>query len=244
MTGPEHSKLRDYWRASRSSAAGNWASSPSRPSPTRRCTRLSRSPQLPHWPPRAWTRGHGGMLPGRSSLVVPPSGRRAPARTSSPRAAASISIRPQRPDARGSSWPARLGPVNGKRDLAGQPGFGPVRAAGIPGRHRRAERAGIALERAQLPHQVREHRLGEPGADVPRVPQPVIVIDTQQQRADRVSAAALTLATQTPGTAPIPPARRPPAAPPAPGPAARPPPPPVQQRPRPGTPGRAAVLGH
>ena len=32
-----------------------------------------------------------------------------------------------------------------------------------------------------------------PGADVPRVPQPVIVIDTQQQGADRVSAAALAL---------------------------------------------------
>ena len=83
------------------------------------------------------------------------------------------------------------GPL-GERDLAGQPGFHPVRAAGIPRRHRRAERAGIALERAQLPQQVGEHRRGEPGADVPRVPQPVIVIDTQQQRADRVSAAALT----------------------------------------------------
>ena len=75
---------------------------------------------------------------------------------------------------------APVGGPLGERDLAGKPGFRPVRAAGIPGRHRRAERAGIALERCQLPQQVGEHCLGEPGADVPRVPQPAVVVDTQQ----------------------------------------------------------------
>ena len=80
----------------------------------------------------------------------------------------------------------------GERDLADQAGFHPVRAAGIRGRHRGAERAVVALQRAKLPHQLTEHRLGEPGADVPGILQAaVVVVDTHEQGSDRVRAAAL-----------------------------------------------------
>src|ERR1700720_4522238 len=85
--------------------------------------------------------------------------------------------------------PARMahapvaGPL-GERHLADEPRLGPVRAAGVLGRDRRAERAGAGLQRPQLADQVGEHGLGETGADVPGVPQVPAVVDAEQQRAD------------------------------------------------------------
>jgi len=91
--------------------------------------------------------------------------------------------------------PARLAqdPVGGslsERDLADQSGFHPLRAASNLGRNICTERALLTPQRPQLPHQVGEHVLGKAGADVSCVPQLVAVVDADQQRADRVRAAA------------------------------------------------------
>jgi hypothetical protein len=58
----------------------------------------------------------------------------------------------------------------GEGDFADEPGFDPVSVTGVLGRDRGVERAGGALQRAELAHQVSEHGLGEAGADMPDVP--------------------------------------------------------------------------
>lgn len=45
-----------------------------------------------------------------------------------------------------------------------------MRAAGVLGRHRRAERAGARLQRPQPAEQVGQRGLAEPGSDVPAGP--------------------------------------------------------------------------
>src|ERR1700730_11732184 len=92
--------------------------------------------------------------------------------------------------------PARMahaplaGPL-GERHLADEPRLGPVRVAGVLGRARRAERADAGLHRPQPADQVGEHRLGEPGSDVPGVPQVPAVVDAEQQGADGVGPRAV-----------------------------------------------------
>ena len=66
-----------------------------------------------------------------------------------------------------------------------------MRVAGVLGRDRRGERAGAGLQGPQPAAQVGEHGLGEPGSDVPGVPQAPAVVDAEQQRADGVRAAAV-----------------------------------------------------
>jgi hypothetical protein len=77
------------------------------------------------------------------------------------------------------------GPL-GEPHLADELRPDPVRAAGMLGRERRAERAGRGLQRTQPADQVSKHGLGETGSDMPGVPQAPAVVNAEQQGADRV----------------------------------------------------------
>jgi hypothetical protein len=79
----------------------------------------------------------------------------------------------------------------GEGDLADETGLDPARTAGTPRRYWGGERASVALQRFQLPHQAGEHRPGDSGADVPRVDEPAAMVNPQHQRSDGVRPPAL-----------------------------------------------------
>ena len=82
------------------------------------------------------------------------------------------------------------GPLD-EGDLADKLRVDPLHATGVLGGHCHSERAVRTVQRLQPARQVGEGGLGEAGADVPGVSQPGSIPGADQQRADRVRAAAL-----------------------------------------------------
>src|SRR6188768_1895129 len=73
----------------------------------------------------------------------------------------------------------------GELDLADQVRLGPARIAGDRGGELPDERGGRAFPFGELAGEVAEHLVGEPGADVPDVGQPVRSWNAHEERADR-----------------------------------------------------------